>query len=1018
MVAIAIIAALLWHNRYSLLEQQVRQKFADMGIEAELDIVALDQHSAVVRDISFASNGTPILSISEAELSYELKQALNGQFQRIIIHRPAANLNLDAQGNIIDDWVSLLTSRNGEQNSVSLPSQGILIEDGQISWQAPFAHGTAEVSAEIQSLQSWNFNIDARDVVLTQNDVSLKLDIQGVAEQVSADVFTAIGTVSTTGVDTPALRTKAAKLDFSLSFAEAPAQKIDVAGWVHMAAAQLSSDAYTAESIKLNLDIKAGFDTAALQFDPSTFHWVLQGDDVAMRNADQRRTQAQTLTGYQAMSAAPIAQHFADGLSQKLDQLLAGFSVRGEGDFISMEDGYKIQLSDTFTAGNARQALHVSAPQKDIVHYSARTGILALSADLSWTGARPIDVYGLEIQGRSDNGIRFAEMRNLKGKIVSQAPWHLQKDGQSFRLAPFSFLLDYRQADGVRDVALTGAIDYDGLVPGGAVQGLRAGGILNMHMREDGFRIGIVPKGNIRMNMFTSGSGWLAKDVVFALEPSQTLMTEGQRVTEGQRGRALRMNLNHVRTHLIDPAGDRHLDIEIETLQADTRFMQGPTKWDIRMGNAQLLSDDFPAPGTKILSKSSALEIVMQEDGDISFISKNPQTRIETDNVLIPDIAIDIAGTPTYFSAHYVSDGVEFLGGDFPVLPMQGSAQFNAGALTGEAITTLPSSEDAPIHVAFRSVDGRGAVDINIPALMFSPRELQPQHLVASLRGKLADVNGMVSAAFHFSFGGGGPIRSYGTTDLIDLDIGTLVGPIQGINAQLKFSSIFPLKTDGIQTATLAEFDPGFPMENGTIRFEMIPNGVRIHEAVWPIENIDVPTGKLYMAPMDWQFGNVVNTAAIHIENVELGTLLAKVGKDKLLATGTISGVLPARIEGVNLRIEQGLLEIKDGGIIQFKSAASDAAATRNEYAGHGMKALENFKYKNMQMRMDGPLDGTINLDMVFEGSNPDVLNGQSFLYNLGVEGELANIARNLSKAFNTQETLEQILQIQTEQAD
>ena len=244
------------------------------------------------------------------------------------------------------------------------------------------------------------------------------------------------------------------------------------------------------------------------------------------------------------------------------------------------------------------------------------------------------------------------------------------------------------------------------------------------------------------------------------------------------------------------------------------------------------------------------------------------------------------------------------------------------------------------------------------------------------------------------------------------MDVGTLVGPFTGVNSDLSFSSMFPLKSQGVQTATVKGFDPGFPLQDGLIKFEIVENGVRIDEAVWPVSNIDGPPGKIYVSPLDWHFGDVKNRAVIHIENIGLGTMLEGVGKDKLSATGQVYGELPAVIDGVNVRIDKGVVGVKDGGIIRFKSAGTDAAAAANENAGYAFQALENFQYKQLEALIDGPIDGDMTLKVVFEGYNPDVMNGQQFQFNNVFKGELLNIARNMSGAFSNEENLKRIMEI------
>ena len=47
---------------------------------------------------------------------------------------------------------------------------------------------------------------------------------------------------------------------------------------------------------------------------------------------------------------------------------------------------------------------------------------------------------------------------------------------------------------------------------------------------------------------------------------------------------------------------------------------------------------------------------------------------------------------------------------------------------------------------------------------------------------------------------------------------------------------------------------------------------------------------------------------------------------------------------------------------------------------------------------MDGPLDGLINIRVVFEGYNPNVMDGAYLRYNLNIEGEILNIIRNFQR--------------------
>ena len=166
---------------------------------------------------------------------------------------------------------------------------------------------------------------------------------------------------------------------------------------------------------------------------------------------------------------------------------------------------------------------------------------------------------------------------------------------------------------------------------------------------------------------------------------------------------------------------------------------------------------------------------------------------------------------------------------------MTGLVNFEDGAFTGSATTTLPLTDDTPINIAYRFKDGAGTADLDIPELLFSPKGLQPQYLVSALKGKIAEVEGLVRAKIKLAFAAGQPLQSSGTAKIIDMNFGTLPGPLSGVNTEMSFSNMFPLQSQGRQTLKVDKFDPGFPLENGLIEFEMIPDGVKVYSARWPL---------------------------------------------------------------------------------------------------------------------------------------------------------------------------------------
>ena len=342
-------------------------------------------------------------------------------------------------------------------------------------------------------------------------------------------------------------------------------------------------------------------------------------------------------------------------------------------------------------------------------------------------------------------------------------------------------------------------------------------------------------------------------------------------------------------------------------------------------------------------------------------------------------MSVSASGTPGDLSVRYGYEAgqgtsqVTFSAGELPVLPLQGEVAYLGGAWTGTATTTLPKSNETPIDINYTFENGVGSATVSIEDLPFSPSKLQPQHLVSALSGKISRVEGQVSSRINLSFGKDQPLKSSGTATIKNMSAGTLPGPFTGLNGDLTFSSFFPLQTDGVQTVTLAKFDPGFPLENGTMTFEIIPDGVKIQSAQWPLAS-----GQISLDPTTWLYSAAQNLVQLNIDNVSLGEFLKNVGGGKLKATGDVSGMLPVFIEGIKVHVKGGRLTVEDGGVIEYTSPQTEMAGNANAYAGYAFDALKHFEYDELEATIDGPLDGPMKLRMKFGGSNPTCFTGRS----------------------------------------
>ena len=1005
----AVVASIIWLNRTSLAENQIRKFMAKEGYDVTLDVKKLTKSQVTIANIVVSKDKDVFFKASRVVADYDLSER---KALRVELVKPYLKVEFDIKGNITSPWMKQGT---GNTESLALPPNGVTIKDATIDWRLMrdkdilLGTGQADVSADINSDIDWTANITGTKIKF--NTDTLKGDIEHdiFIETKDGKTFDIFGSINGQSLRTELLpltnlQTQSVKSTFKLNFMRAQNTASPMlTGWGEAHINGLSTQDYTAQNIDLKIE-HLRMDTDGI----GSADWQIDTKATRIRDDDMRANIANKLTVHNAMATTPIARHFTQGLYEKAEKLLTGFALDGDGKFTSSNTGYEINLVRPLALQGNDQTVSFTQKSVDFVQYNKANKLMSLQADMNWSGAQALELTNFTMDAKSATGIKLDTIKNMKARVHSLSTWRLHNDGDDIRLAPFDLGFAYEdQGKGARNINMTGGIDYDGPVPGGYVLGLKTNGAMGLQVQGGDFILGYTPSGPLSIGEFTNSSRWATKSLKFILEPQPNLL---RKIAQSN---IMRTSLKDVHTQIVGPMDKRHLDARFGSLDVTTNFAKSPQRWQVTVGGTDIKSENFPAPGTRIISPSAELQIIQSKGGQMTFDISSPATRVATDNALIENLQIILGGSPDDIALEYQAGSVTMVGGAVPVLPMHGTARLTSGELMGHAITNLPRTEDTPIDIHYRSKDGLGSAKILIPKIIFDPKGLQPQQLVPILRGKLAEVSGEVSAEFDFVFGDGQPVQSSGWADLTNLDIGTLVGPLSGINSQLTFTSIFPLKTDGIQTATMDGFDPGFPLNGGTFQFETIPDGIKLHQAQWPIENIVGTAGKIFLTPTDWQFGDIENLVTVNVEDVGLGTVLAGIGKDKLSATGQVFGTLPAKIKGVDILIDGGMLGVKDGGIIRYKSTATDAAATRNENAAHAFKALENFQYKQLEALIDGPIDGNMSLKVVFDGQNPDVLSGQPFLFNTVVNGELANIARNLAGAFSNEENLSRIIAVQ-----
>lgn len=968
---------------------------AEEGIDGKLDIHAVSETQAVINNISLSENGTEFFSSEQLTIDYAWRDMIKGRSKRIVLTRPKGRITLNSQGKIIDSWLpeDLYSGGKGESETQILPPNGIEIKQGGLHLLSPF--GTLDVKIDGTYIAADNFNarINIAPTKLDYADWNIDGggDINVTLKGQNPHIKTKLNFKS---VNHPVV--DAENIDLNADMIPVIENgKIAVTGESSISFSSLKTAHFSLGDGQLNWDGDVNYNKNSEQNLSFKGDWSSDIKNLSIPDPIRRAELAQTLSLSEPLSNTPIAQNFGPALTTHISQLLTQSSLTGSGKTELNGNGVTLSLNKPLTLTSINTSLTLK--QRDwgpLYKFDRKTSEIQLAFHADLTNPAGFSLREANMTAHSNNGWRLNGVKQFSADISTEQEWKtIGLEQTAARLSPFTAHALYRSGE-TRELKINGAINYDGAVPGAVVSGLKAGGDLTMQITDDESVMHFMPKNSTPLSIarIETDTEWRAEDV------TGQLITHGPLYRRKGNQTEISATLADLQLIMIDRSNERNLGISFNSTKFSGKLVEKNQHWDIDARGAKICSEDTPGPGTVIRMPDMTLALSRAPDKDIRFTMSAPTAHAKTQLVSANDLRIEAEGTPNDFNLNY-SPGpqnkgrVKFTGDALPSLPMTGVVNYTDGAFMGDARTHLPFGEETPINVSYRFSSGTGTASVDIPELRFSPDGLQPQSLVKALKGKIAEVDGTVSAQINLAFAAGQPLQSSGTAQLKSMNFGTLPGPLTDVNTELSFSSFFPLQSQGRQTLTVAQFDPGFPLENGTLEFELIPDGVKVYSAHWPLG-----TGAIELEPFDWLYSAAENRVVMRMDKVSLGNFLDKIGEGSLQATGDIEGRLPIIMSGVEVKVDQGHLSVKDGGTIRYQTGQTNAAGASNEYAKMAFDALKDFRYRSLIAKLDGPLDGAIEVGMEFEGSNKDVLNNQPFLFNINIEGELLNIVRS----FNT----------------
>jgi len=148
----------------------------------------------------------------------------------------------------------------------------------------------------------------------------------------------------------------------------------------------------------------------------------------------------------------------------------------------------------------------------------------------------------------------------------------------------------------------------------------------------------------------------------------------------------------------------------------------------------------------------------------------------------------------------------------------------------------------------------------------------------------------------------------------------------------------------------------------------------------------------------------------LRAENIDLKQILDYVKVEGLTGDGELTGSLPLIFEDGRARIANGLLKSEGPGFVSYKGVASDQASQAGENVDVAFDFLQNLRYTELEVTVNGALDGALSFGMRFEGVGDlsirnGLLENVPVIYRINLELENIDLLRkaNLASAIKAQ---------------
>ena len=282
------------------------------------------------------------------------------------------------------------------------------------------------------------------------------------------------------------------------------------------------------------------------------------------------------------------------------------------------------------------------------------------------------------------------------------------------------------------------------------------------------------------------------------------------------------------------------------------------------------------------------------------------------------------------------------------------------------------------VSITHRLSTGNGEAILDVPGIRFGAN-LQPEELTRLTQGVIALVNGGLLGQGRIAWGGDGTVTSTGEFTLNNMDLAAPFGPVTGMNGTIRFTDLLGLETAPGQTMSVASINPGILVEDGVIRYQLLPDQlVKVERGEWPFMG-----GRLILRETILNFARpTAKRLTFEVVGLDANIFVSSMGFKEIEAAGIFDGVLPMIFDESGGRIVGGRLDARPGGgSLSYNGVVNKAnLGTMGNIA---FEALRDLRFRSMIVRLDGDLAGEFATRLTIDGVALGQTGTQKFIRSL-----------------------------------